>query len=88
MRMSHIYQPVMLKVLLEGNGTATLEDIANGQRSNGAWTKPCATGGLLSVENCNDRSQRVVKEALASEEVLAQTHMRVGLVKAIVPGSG
>ena len=23
-RVSHIYQPVMLKVLLEGNGTATL----------------------------------------------------------------
>jgi ATP adenylyltransferase len=28
MRMSHIYQPVMLKVLLEGSGTASLEDIA------------------------------------------------------------
>ena len=28
MRMSHIYQPVMLKVLLEGSGTASLEHIA------------------------------------------------------------
>ena len=28
MRMSHIYQPVMLKVLLEGSGTASLEEIA------------------------------------------------------------
>ena len=28
MRMNHIYQPVMLKVLLEGSGTASLEDIA------------------------------------------------------------
>ena len=28
MRMSHIYQPVMLKVLLDGNGAASLEDIA------------------------------------------------------------
>lgn len=27
------------------------------------------------------------KEALASEEALAQTHVRVGLVKAIVSGS-
>ena len=26
--MSHIYQPVMLKVLLEGSGTASLEEIA------------------------------------------------------------
>ena len=26
--MSHIYQPVMLKVLLENNGTATLEQVA------------------------------------------------------------
>ena len=28
MRMSHIYQPVMLKVLLEGGGQASVEDIA------------------------------------------------------------
>ena len=28
MRMSHIYQPVMLKTLIEGNGRATLRDIA------------------------------------------------------------
>ena len=28
MRMSHIYQPVMLKVLLENNGSATVEEIA------------------------------------------------------------
>ena len=28
MRMSHIYQPVMLKVLLECNGAASLEEIA------------------------------------------------------------
>jgi ATP adenylyltransferase len=28
MRMSHIYQPVMLKVLLDGTGAASLEDIA------------------------------------------------------------
>jgi hypothetical protein len=29
----------------------------------------------------------VVKEALASEEALAQTHVRAGLVKAIASGS-
>jgi hypothetical protein len=34
MSMSHVYQPVMLKVLLEGNGTATVEEIANGQSGN------------------------------------------------------
>ena len=28
MRMSHIYQPVMLRVLLEQGGTASIEDIA------------------------------------------------------------
>ena len=28
MRMSHIYQPVMLKVLLDGNGEASLKEIA------------------------------------------------------------
>ena len=28
MRMSHIYQPVMLKVLLENGGQATTEEIA------------------------------------------------------------
>lgn len=28
MKMNHIYQPVMLKVLLQGNGTAILEDFA------------------------------------------------------------
>ena len=26
--MAHIYQPVMLRVLLENNGTATLEQVA------------------------------------------------------------
>ena len=29
MRMSHIYQPVMLKVLLENNGEASVEQIAS-----------------------------------------------------------
>jgi ATP adenylyltransferase len=28
MRMSHVYQPVMLRVLLEKGGTASTEDIA------------------------------------------------------------
>ena len=28
MRMNHIYQPVMLKVLLENNGSASVEQIA------------------------------------------------------------
>lgn len=28
MRMSHVYQPVMLRVLLEGNGKASLRAIA------------------------------------------------------------
>ena len=29
MRMSHLYQPLMLKVLIEGNGFASLRDIAS-----------------------------------------------------------
>ena len=29
MKMSHIYQPAMLKVLLENKGTATLEQVAS-----------------------------------------------------------
>ena len=29
MKMSHIYQPVMLKVLLENNGEASIEQIAS-----------------------------------------------------------
>ena len=28
MRMSHVYQPVMLRVLLENGGTASTEDVA------------------------------------------------------------
>ena len=28
MRMSHVYQPVMLRVLLENGGTAAVEDVA------------------------------------------------------------
>lgn len=35
MRMSHIYQPLMLKVLLESEGTATLEEIAKALTNTG-----------------------------------------------------
>lgn len=28
MRMSHVYQPIMLRVLLENGGTASTEDVA------------------------------------------------------------
>jgi len=60
MKMSHIYQPVMLKVLLENNGEASIEQIAS---------------ALLSydqsqVEHYGIRTQRMVGKVLTNNGVV------------------
>ena len=54
MRMSHIYQPVMLKVLLEGSGTASLEEIA----------KALLSYDLPQIEYYGLRTKRMVGDVL------------------------
>ena len=60
MRMSHIYQPVMLKVLLEGNGTASLEDIA----------KALLSYDLPHIEYYGLRTKRMVGDVLTKNGVV------------------
>jgi ATP adenylyltransferase len=57
MRMSHVYQPVMLKVLLEGNGTATLEEIA----------KALLSYDLPQIEYYGLRTKRMVGDVLNAD---------------------
>ena len=60
MRMSHNYQPVMLKVLLEGNGTASLEDIA----------KALLSYDLPHIEYYGLRTKRMVGDVLTKNGVV------------------
>ena len=54
MRMSHIYQPVMLKVLLDGNGEASLEEIA----------KALLSYDLPQIEYYGLRTKRMVGDVM------------------------
>jgi ATP adenylyltransferase len=60
MRMSHIYQPVMLKVLLEGSGTASLEEIA----------KALLSYDLPQIEYYGLRTKRMVGDVLTKNGVV------------------
>jgi hypothetical protein len=61
--MSHIYQPVMLKVLLEGNGTATLEEIA----------KALLSYDLPQIEYYGLRTKRMVGDVVFEQNDEWQT---------------
>ena len=58
--MSHIYQPVMLKVLLEGSGTASLEEIA----------KALLSYDLPQIEYYGLRTKRMVGDVLTKNGVV------------------
>ena len=60
MKMSHIYQPVMLKVLLESGGEATVEDIASALLSH----------DLTQVEYYSLRVKQMVGKVLTDNEVV------------------
>ena len=60
MRMSHIYQPVMLKVLLEGSGTASLEHIA----------KALLSYDLPQIEYYGLHTKRMVGDVLTKNGVV------------------
>jgi len=55
MKMSHIYQPVMLKVLLENNGEASIEQIASALLS---YDQSKVVGEQLALNLIQDISQR------------------------------
>ena len=63
MRMNHIYQPVMLKVRLEGNGTASLEDIA----------KALLSYDLPQIEYYGLRTKRMVGDVMFEQNDEWQT---------------
>ena len=60
MRMSHIYQPVMLKVLLENNGSATVEEIATS----------LLTYDQSQIEYYNLRTKKMVGKVLSNNSVV------------------
>ncbi|WP_416915390.1 MAG: HIT domain-containing protein [Roseicyclus sp.] len=60
MRMSHIYQPVMLKALLEGGGAASLEDIA----------KALLSYDLPQIEYYGLRTKRMVGNVLTKNGIV------------------
>jgi diadenosine tetraphosphate (Ap4A) HIT family hydrolase len=60
MRMNHIYQPVMLKVLLDGSGEASLEDIA----------KALLSYDLPQIEYYGLRTKRMVGDVLTKNGVV------------------
>ena len=73
MRMSHVYQPVMLRVLLEGNGKASLRAIAGAflGHDQARWASPsrnCQHGSAVpSAEvSCTRSSRGDWKTCLAS----------------------
>ena len=60
MRMSHIYQPVMLKVLLENNGSASVEQIATS----------LLTYDQSQIEYYNLRTKKMVGKVLSNNSVV------------------
>ena len=60
MRMSHIYQPVMLKVLLENNGSASVEQIATS----------LLTYDQSQIEYYNLRTKKMVGKVLSNNGVV------------------
>ena len=64
MRMSHIYQPVMLKVLLENNGSASVEQIATS----------LLTYDQSQIEYYNLRTKKMVGKVLSNNSVQDYLH--------------
>ena len=77
MRMSHLYQPLMLKALIEGNGVATLRDIASrANSSNASLAKNCVVHRRFARRRVAMRGLALVRGIEAERPHPRRAHRR------------